>query len=74
MRMMRMTNVKLLTKLQQAKKSIFRADQRQEQALEILLEYFNEDIGKSCCDHYDEEKHYQRERVLERLRFYGLIK
>ena len=66
--------IKLLTKLQQAKKSIFKADQRQEKALGILLEYVNEDIGKSCCDHNDEEKHYQRERVLGRLRFYGLIK
>ena len=66
--------VKLLTKLQQAKKSIFRADQRHEKALEILLEYFNEDIGKTCRDHYDEEKHYQRQRIEERLREYGLIK
>ena len=66
--------VKLLTKLQQAKKSHLRAQYRYEMALAVLLEYFNEDIGKSCCDHYDEEKYYQRHRIEERLREYGLIK
>ena len=52
--------VKLLTKLEQAKKSHLRADYRYEMGLAVLLEYFNEDIGKSCCDHYDEEKYEQR--------------
>ena len=70
-----MTSVKLLTKLQQAKKTqILTASFRYEMGLAVLLEYFNEDIGKSCCDHYDEEKYYQRERIKERLRGYGLIK
>jgi len=66
--------LKLLTKIQQAKKSHLRADYRYEMGLAVLLEYFNEDIGKSCCDHYDEEKYEQRQRIEERLREYGLIK
>ena len=66
--------LKLLTKIQQAKKSPLRADYRYEMGLDILLQYYNDELFQHCCDHYDEEKHDRRERIEERIREYGLIK